>query len=76
MLKSGVIERAETPYYSHPVIVPKTVDSFRFCLDYRGLNRATEKASWPIPNITSLFNRISADKPDIFGVMDLTSGYH
>ena len=76
MLKSGIIERAETPYYSHPVIVQKTVDTFRFCVDYRGLNLATEQASWPIPNITSLFNRISAHQPDIFGVMDLTSGYH
>ena len=76
MLKSGIIERAETPYYSHPVIVQKTVDTFRFCVDYRGLNLATEQASWPIPNITSLFNRISSHQPDIFGVMDLTSGYH
>ena len=76
MLESGIIERAETPYYSHPVIVQKTVDTFRFCVDYRGLNVATEQASWPIPNITSLFNRISAHQPDIFGVMDLTSGYH
>ena len=70
MLASGIIEATETPYYSHPVIVQKTVDSFRFCVDYRGLNDATEKASWPIPNITSLFDRISAHEPDIFGVMD------
>ena len=76
MLASGIIEATETPYYSHPVIVQKTLDSFRFCVDYRGLNDATEKSSWPIPNITSLFDRISASKPDIFGVMDLISGYH
>ena len=76
MMKSGIIEKTETPYYSHPVIVQKTADTFRFCVDYRGLNLATEQASWPIPNITQLFDRISAHQPDTFGVMDLTSGYH
>ena len=76
MLKSGIIEKTETPYYSHPVIIQKTADTFRFCVDYRGLNNATEQASWPIPNITQLFDRISAHQPNIFGVMDLTSGYH
>ena len=34
MMKSGIIEKAETPYYSHPVIVQKTENSFRFCIDY------------------------------------------
>ena len=76
MLKTGIIEKADTAYYSHPVIVQKTEDSFRFCIDYRGLNEATEKASWPLPNITQLFDRMSAQRPDTFGVMDLTSGYH
>ena len=76
MLKTGIIEKADTAYYSHPVIVQKTADSFRFCIDYRGLNEATEKASWPLPNITQLFDRMSAQRPDTFGVMDLTSGYH
>ena len=76
MMKSGIIEKAETPYYSHPVIVQKTETSFRFCIDYRGLNAATESASWPLPNITQLFDRICAHRPDTFGVMDLTSGYH
>ena len=76
MLKSGIIEKADTAYSSHPVIVEKTADSYRFCIDYRGLNDATEKASWPLPNITQLFDRMSAQRPDTFGVMDLTSGYH
>ena len=76
MMQSGIIEKAETPFYSHPVIVQKTETSFRFCIDYRGLNDATESASWPLPNITQLFDRICTHKPNTFGVMDLTSGYH
>ena len=76
MLLSGVIEESEAVYYSHPVIVQKTADSYRFCVDYRHLNECTEAASWPLPNIRGLFERIGHQKPDIFGVMDLTSGYH
>ena len=76
MRLAGIIEESEAVYYSHPVIVHKTADSFRFCVDYRNLNKCTKAASWPLPNIRGLFERIGHYKPDIFGVMDLTSGYH
>ena len=76
MLASGVIERSDAVYYSHPVIVNKTADTYRFCIDYRGLNECIEPASFPLPNIKNLFERIGNRRPDTFGVMDLTSGYH
>ena len=58
MLLSRVIEESDAVDYSHPVIVQKTADSFRFCVDYRHLNECTEAASWPLPNIRDLFERI------------------
>ena len=76
MLASGVIEKSDAQYYSHPVIVNKTPDSYRFCIDYRNLNDCIKAASWPLPNIKGLFERIGAYKPDVFGVMDLSAGYH
>ena len=39
MLASGVIERSDAAYYSHPVIVTKSLGKFRTCIDYRPLNR-------------------------------------
>lgn len=63
-------------YYSHPVIVQRTANSFRFCIDFRNLNGCTKPASWPVPLIPSIFERIGHFKPRMFGVMDLTSGYH
>jgi hypothetical protein len=48
----------------------------RFCVDYRALNEATESASWPIPNIAHMLARLGKQRAHIFGVMDLTSGYH
>ena len=58
------------------MLTPKPNGTWRFCVDYRAMNDATESASWPIPNITDLLNRLGRAKADTFGVMDLTSGYH
>ncbi len=76
MLRSGVIEKSDAVYYSHPVIVQKTAELYRFCIDYRNLNKCTEASSYPLPNIRALLERIGHYQPDTFGVMDLTSGYH
>ena len=76
MLASGVIERSDAAYYSHPVIVTKSPGKFRTCIDYRPLNKCLTPASFPLPNIKNLFERIGNKKPDIFGMMDLTAGYH
>ena len=46
------------------------------CVDYRALNGCTPDASWPIPNIAEMLLRIGSRKPKIFGIMDLTQGYH
>ena len=76
ILASGVIERSDAAYYSHPVIVTKSRGKFRTCIDYRPLNKCLTPASFPLPNIKHLFERNGNKKPDIFGVMDLTAGYH
>ena len=76
MLISGVIEESDAVYYSHPVIVQRTADLFRFCIGYRNLNKCTQASSWQLLNIRALFERIVHQQPDIFGVMDLASDYH
>jgi hypothetical protein len=76
MLGTGVIERSDAAYYSHPVLVTKSPGKFRTCIDYRRLNRLIRAASHPIPKIKDLFERIGHKKPTIYGVMDLTAGYH
>ena len=35
MLRSGVIEESTAVNYSHPVIVQRTADLYRFCIDYK-----------------------------------------
>ena len=36
MLDEGIIEPSDNPWRSCPVLVPKTFDMFRFCIDYTG----------------------------------------
>ena len=76
LLKKGIIEPSNSSHYSQVILASKPDKTWRFCIDYRKLNDCTKSPSWPIPNIKSMFSRLGTQGSDIFGVMDLTSGYH
>ena len=76
LLANGIIEKSHSAFYSQVLMVPKPDGTSRMCIDYRNLNDCVVDASWPIPNIAEMLRRIGAQKPTIFGVMDLTQGYH
>ena len=76
-----VIEESNASAHSQVHLVPKPSDpkdpEWRFCLDFVRLNEATiGTENWPIPNIPQMIQRIGTKKPKVFGIMDLTSGYH
>jgi hypothetical protein len=76
LLEKGCIERAQVKAYSQVHVQPKkNPGEFRLCIDFRGLNDATTRISWPIPNIKAMLSRLGEKKPKYFAVMDLTSGY-
>ena len=76
LILKNVLEPTQEAYYSQVLLTPKAKDKWRFCIDFRRLNEATEELSWPLPNIPHLLRRIGTQQPKYFGVMDLTSGYH
>ena len=76
LLKTGIIEPSTASYYSQVILASKPDDTWRFCIDFRSLNECTQSASWPIPNIQQMFARLGTHHSNIFGVMDLTAGYH
>ena len=76
MLRSGVIEPSQAHYWNHPVIVTKSDGTYRFCIDFRILNACSQPGTFPLLVIAAILLRIGEHKPDTFGVMDLTSGYH
>ena len=75
MLAANVIQPSEAPAWSQVLLVTKTDGTWRFCIDFRALNRILNMPGWPIPNIRMLLRRIGDQRPKRFCVIDMTTGY-
>ena len=73
MLSNDVIEPTHSPW-SAPVTLRKKKDStFRFCVDFRRLNKVTLKDAYPIPRIDDILEGLGNSK--YFSTLDFDGAY-
>ena len=54
MYNEGVIERSARDYSSARVMIWKSNSTYRFCVDYRDLNKVTRRDAYPILNMDTI----------------------
>ena len=58
MLIARIIRTSTSPYASPIILVKKKYGSYRFCVDYRTLNKIIVPYKFPIPIIEELLDEV------------------
>jgi hypothetical protein len=67
MIQSGVVSTSKADAWSQVLLTAKPNGKWRFCIDYRQLNKLIENRGWPLPRIQELITRVGNAKPKVFG---------
>lgn len=73
LLRQNIIAPAVSAWGVNVVLAKKKDSSFRFCVDTRGLNKATVADAYPLPKIQQCLDSVS--DASLFSTLDLTSYY-
>ena len=73
-LANGFIRPSKSPTGTSILFNWKPDESFRFCIDYQGLNNITIKNQYPLPLIGKSLDQLGRAKQ--FTKLDLTNAYH
>ena len=75
MFDNGVVSKSNSPWASPVVLAKKSDGTWRFCVDYRGLNRVTKKDAYPLPPIQTILDALGIKDARVWSTMDAASGF-
>ena len=70
----GIIQESKSKYLSPAFPVPKKDGSIRLVVDYRNLNKFTQKNHFPIPDLQESLHSLGGNR--LFSSLDLNMGYY
>ena len=71
--KIGKIRPSISAYGAPTLVVPKKDGTFRWCMDFRDLNKVTKNITYPLPNISEMFTKLQGSR--YFTTLDMRSAY-
>jgi hypothetical protein len=74
LLDLGLIHPSVSLWGALVIFIRKKDGSWRLCIDYHQLNKATIKNQYPLPRIDDLFDQMKGAM--VFSKINLRSGYH
>jgi len=74
LIEAGHIRASSSPWGAPVLFVRKKNGSLRMCIDYRMLNKVTERNNYPLPRIEEMFDALQGVK--YFTTLDLNMAYH
>lgn len=74
MLEAGIISPSTSSWAAAPVLVKKKTGEYRYCLDYRALNKVTTKDVYPIPILTECMDSLVGNI--YFSKLDANQAYY
>ena len=73
MLENGIIRKSRSPWSSPALLIKKKNNTWRFCVDFRKMNKQTKRDPYPLQRIDDIFDNLSESR--WFSLLDLKSGY-
>ncbi|KAK8958304.1 hypothetical protein KSP40_PGU004152 [Platanthera guangdongensis] len=74
LLEQGYVHPSSSPCSAPVFFVKKKDKNLRLCIDYRELNKLTEKNKYPILRIDDIFDQLVGST--VYSKLDLKSGYY
>ena len=74
LLAAKVIHTSQYSWSASIIVVPKGDVGKCLVIDYRALNKATRKFTWPMPKVQDIFSKLNG--ATYFTTLDIRTGYH